>query len=419
MINCEKRLLRNVGKVNPVSAAQYCATGGYKALSSAIASTQENIIEVVKASGLRGRGGAGFNTGTKWGFVKNTAADQKYIVCNADEGEPGTNKDRILMTGDPHAIFEGMAIAGVAVGANKGYIYLRAEYPYVRTVLEAALNDARGNGFLGAHVMGTDFVFDIEIRSGAGAYVCGEETALLESIEGKRGEPRFKPPFPGVSGLWGKPTVINNVETFANIPIILNEGVESFRKYGPESCPGTKLYTLSGNVCNPGVYEAPIGVTIRELFEELGGGCPNGKKLKAIQTGGASGNIIPASLLDTPMDINSCNEAGATFGAGDLMFIDEDQDIIDVCENLMEFFVEESCGKCTPCREGNYRVLELVRKFKNETATEEDIDTILDVADVMKDCSLCGLGQASTSPVVSAIKFFRSDFEKAIERGNK
>ena len=419
MVKCEKRLLRNVGKVNPISSAQYCSTGGYKALSSAIASTQENIIEVVKASGLRGRGGAGFNTGTKWGFVKNTAADQKYIVCNADEGEPGTNKDRILMTGDPHALFEGMAIAGVAVGANKGFIYLRAEYPYVKTVLEAALNDARENGFLGTHVMDTNFSFDIEIRSGAGAYVCGEETALLESIEGKRGEPRFKPPFPGVSGLWGKPTVINNVETFANIPIILNEGVESFRKYGTEKCPGTKLYTLCGNVSKPGVYEAPIGVTIRELFEELGGGCPNGKKLKAVQTGGASGNIIPASLIDTPMDVESCNAVGATFGAGDLMFIDEDQDIIDICENLMEFFVEESCGKCTPCREGNYRVLELVRKFKDGTAKEEDIDTILDLASVMRDCSLCGLGQASTSPVVSSIKFFRSDFEKAIERGNK
>lgn len=341
------------------------------------------------------------------------------MVCNADEGEPATNKDRIIMSGDPNSLFEGMAIAGAAVGADKGYIYLRAEYPYVRVILEKALEDARANGYLGKNIMGTGFSFDIEVRSGAGAYVCGEETALLESIEGRRGEPRYKPPFPGVSGLWGKPTVINNVETFANVPIILNEGVESFRKYGTEKCPGTKLFTLSGNVCNPGVYEFPIGVTIRQLFEEVGGGCPNGRKLLAVQTGGGSGPIIPVSLLDTKMDIESCWEAGASFGAGDLMFIDDTNDIIDVCENLMEFFVEESCGKCTPCREGNYRLLELVRKFKNNTAEESDIALIESLAETMMDAALCGLGQASPCPLVSAIKFFREDFEKAIERGQK
>ena len=417
-MNETRRILRNVGKINPTCAKEYAAAGGYEALKKAIAAP-DTMIGIMKDSGLRGRGGAGFPTGLKWSFVKGTDADQKYVVCNADEGEPATNKDRIIMSGDPNSLFEGMAIAGAAVGADKGYIYLRAEYPYVRVILEKALEDARANGYLGKNIMGTGFSFDIEVRSSAGAYVCGEETALLESIEGRRGEPRYKPPFPGVSGLWGKPTVINNVETFANVPIILNEGVESFRKYGTEKCPGTKLFTLSGNVCNPGVYEFPIGVTIRQLFEEVGGGCPNGRKLLAVQTGGGSGPIIPASLLDTKMDIESCWEAGASFGAGDLMFIDDTNDIIDVCENLMEFFVEESCGKCTPCREGNYRLLELVRKFKNNTAEESDIALIESLAETMMDAARCGLGQASPCPLVSAIKFFREDFEKAIERGQK
>lgn len=410
-------MLRNIGKINPTSSTEYATLGGYSSLKLAI-NSPNSIIGIMKESGLRGRGGAGFPTGTKWSFVRGTEADQKYIVCNADEGEPGTNKDRVLMLGDPNALFEGMAIAGAAVGADKGYIYLRAEYPYVRTVLQKAIDDAVVHHYLGDNIMGTGFNFSIEIRNGAGAYVCGEETALLESIEGKRGEPRFKPPFPGVKGLFGKPTVINNVETFVQVPLIISMGGEKFHSIGAANTPGTKLFTLSGNINNPGVYEFPTGITIRELFENVGGGCPNGKKLKAIQTGGASGAIIGVDKLDTPMDIDSCNAAGAGFGAGDLMFIDEDHDIIDVCENLQEFFVEESCGKCTPCREGNTRLLELIRKFKDKTATAADLETILDLASTMMDTSLCGLGQAAPTPVTTAIKNFPEDFANAMKGGN-
>lgn len=411
-----KIILRNIGQIDPISAQEYAAQGGYAALKSALAAP-DGIIDIIKESAIRGRGGAGFPVGLKWSFVKDTAADQKYIVCNADEGEPGTNKDRIIMSGDPHSMLEGMAIAAAAVGASQGFIYLRAEYPYVLTTLNAALADARANGYLGPNIMGTDFNFDIEVRSGAGAYVCGEETALLESIEGKRGEPRYKPPFPGVSGLWGKPTVINNVETFANIPVIINRGAAEYKKLGTEKCTGTKLFTLSGNISNPGVYEFPMGVSIRQLFEEVGGGCPGGKKLLGVQTGGASGALISADMLDINMDIESCAAAGAVFGAGDLMFIDETNDIIDVCENLMEFFVEESCGKCTPCREGNTRLLELVGKIKEGKASAQDIALIEDLASTMMDASLCGLGQASPTPLITAIKFFRNDFEAAVERG--
>jgi NADH:ubiquinone oxidoreductase subunit F (NADH-binding) len=409
-----KFLTYNVGKLNPVSATEYATVGGYAGLKIALANPSA-VIQTIKDSGLRGRGGAGFPTGMKWTFVRNTEADQKYIVCNADEGEPGTNKDRILMAEVPNLLFEGMAIAGVAVGATKGYIYLRAEYPYVKEILLKALDDARIRHFLGKNVMGSDFDFDIEIRSGAGAYVCGEETALLESIEGKRGEPRYKPPFPGVQGLWGKPTVINNVETLCNIPMILCMGADFFKALGTPQTTGTKLFTLCGNIKNPGVYEFQTGITMRELFEDVGGGCPNGKKLKAIQCGGASGPIVGTDKLDTKMSIEDCNAAGANFGAGDLMFIDEDQGIVDLCENLMEFFEEESCGKCTPCREGNFRLLELVRKFKDGTGTETDLDTIEDLASTMMDASLCGLGQASPIPLVSAIKYFRNEF---LEGGN-
>lgn len=398
-------VLDKVGEISPISSREYAGVGGYEGLKKALADP-EKVITILKESGLRGRGGAGFPTGLKLSFTANTDADQKYIVCNADEGEPGTNKDRVIMEGIPHRIFEGMAIAAVAVGATKGYIYLRAEYPYVAEILRKALADAKKNGYLGSNILGSGFDFDVTLFIGAGAYVCGEETALLDSLEGKRGEPRPKPPYPGVEGLWGKPTVVNNVETLANLPMIMVNGADWFRTMGTESCPGTKLFTLSGNITNPGVYEFPVGTLIRDLYEKVGGGCPNGKGLYAIQTGGASGNIISPALLDTPMDVDCCAEAGATFGAGDLMFMDENSCLLDVLENLLEFFTHESCGKCTPCREGNPHLLEIIRRFKDGTARNGDMALMLELSNVMVGGSLCGLGQAAPNPVLSAVRFF-------------
>mgnify|MGYP000894037000 FL=1 len=403
-------VLSKAGDISPIKSSEYVSVGGYEGLRKAV-EAPEKVIEFIKASGLRGRGGAGFPTGLKLSFTANTPADQKYIVCNADEGEPGTNKDRVIMEEIPHRIFEGMAIAAVAVGADQGYIYLRAEYPHLKKILEEALADAREHSFIGPNIVNSGFNFDIQLFIGAGAYVCGEETALLDSLEGKRGEPRFKPPFPGVAGLWGKPTLVNNVETLANFPAIILNGPEWFRQIGTEKCPGTKVFTLSGNISNPGVYEYPIGVTIRELFEDVGGCCPNGKKLYAVQTGGASGNIIPPSLLDTPMDIERCSENGATFGAGDLMFIDEDRCLLDVLENLIEFFEHESCGKCTPCRTGNPQLLALIRKFKNGTAKQRDLELMLELGNVMVGGCLCGLGQAAPNPILSAVRFFPELFK--------
>ena len=403
-------LLANAGEIEPTSAKEYASVGGYKGLARALESP-EKVVDTVKASGLRGRGGAGFPSGLKLSFTANTPAEQKYIICNADEGEPGTNKDRVIMEKVPHRLFEGMAIAGVAVGADKGYIYLRAEYPQVAELLGQALADARQNGYLGTNIMGSGQDFHVGLFIGAGAYVCGEETALLDSMEGKRGEPRFKPPYPGVAGLWGKPTVINNVETLASLPGILANGPAWFRQNGTETCPGTKLFTLSGNIANPGVYEFPVGTTIRSLFEDVGGGCPQGKKLVAVQTGGASGNIIPPSLLDTPMDIDCCAKAGATFGAGDLMFIDEDHCLLEVLENLMEFFKEESCGKCTPCREGNIQLLHFIRKFKDGAAEDGDLELMLELGKLLAGGCLCGLGQASPNLILSAVRFFPELFQ--------
>lgn len=409
-------VLLKAGEISPISAKEYLSVGGYEGLKKAL-EAPEKIIDVIKASGLRGRGGAGFPTGLKLSFAANTPADQKYIVCNADEGEPGTNKDRVIMEEIPHRVFEGMAIAGAAVGATQGYIYLRAEYPHVKKVLESALGNARANGYVGKNILGSGFDFEIQIFVGAGAYVCGEETALLDSLEGKRGEPRVKPPFPGISGLWGKPTIVNNVETLANLPGIIVNGPEWFRQIGTEKCPGTKLFTLCGNVANAGVYEFPIGTTIRSLFEDVGGGSPSGRKLYAVQTGGASGNIIPASLLDTPMDPDCCDEAGATFGAGDLMFMDENCCLLDILENLIEFFEKESCGKCTPCREGNPQLLALVRRFKHGTAREGDLELMLELGGVMAGGCLCGLGQMAPNPVFSVVRFFPELFAaKSVSR---
>ncbi len=398
-------VLQGMGEISPTCSQEYVKIGGYKGLKNAL-DKRGTIIDTVKESGLRGRGGAGFPAGLKLSFTADTPAKQKYIICNADEGEPGTNKDRVIMENVPHRVLEGMAIAGVAVGATKGYIYLRAEYPYVAEILQAAIDDARQNGYLGRNLLNSGFDFDVELFIGAGAYVCGEETALLESMEGKRGEPRVKPPYPGVAGLWGKPTVVNNVETLACLPPILVNGGSWYKSIGSKTCPGTKLFTLSGNINNPGVYEFPTGVTIRSLFEQVGGGCPDGKQLYAVQTGGASGNIIPAALLDTEMAIDTCAEAGATFGAGDLMFIAEGICLLDVLENLLEFFEHESCGKCTPCREGTSQLLELVRRFKHKTARNGDLELLVDLANLKAEGSLCGLGQASPNPVLSTVRFF-------------
>lgn len=409
-----RRLLKLAGKINPVSASEYAACGGYEALRKAVAAP-ETLCETVKASGLRGRGGAGFPVGVKWTTTRDIQADQKYIICNADEGEPGTNKDRVLLNEVPHTVLEGMAIAGVAVGATKGFLYLRAEYPYVRDILIEAVKDAEAHGYLGKNLFGSGLDFDIEIRTGQGAYICGEETALMESIEGRRGEPRRKPPFPGVSGLWGKPTVINNVESMANIPLIILEGPEAFRQYGTEKCPGTKLYTLSGCIAHPGVYEFPMGVTIRQLFE-VGGGCPKGKRLKAIQTGGESGSIVSPALLDTPMDIERCAAAGASLGTGDLLFLDEDVCLADLGRNLTSFFAAESCGKCVPCRLGTRRMQQLMEQLCRGEANADVLDELESLAEYMKQSTFCALGQAAPTPLLSLLHHFRPELEAHLGR---
>ena len=410
--------MRYVGHYNPGSVQEFTMVGGYNGLRKALGMTREGIVEEVKASGLIGRGGAGFGTGAKWSFMCNTVADQKYLVCNADEGEPATNKDRVLMAGDPHSLIEGMAIAAYALGASMGYIYLRYEYPYIFPVLEQAIADAKAAGYLGDNILGTGFSFDIRVASGGGAYVCGEETALLESIEGKRGESRFKPPYPASAGLFGKPTVINNVETLVNVPAIILNGAGWYKGLGLNGAAGTKIYSLNGNLVNRGVYEFPEGVCLKDLIYEVGGGCPNGRKLLAVQTGGASGPIINADQINVPFMANAdTGEFGASLGAGDVMVIDDSNDILEVVENLMEFFTHESCGKCTPCREGNYRLLQLIRKIRSGEGTMADLDNLEELSRTMMDCSLCGLGQASPTPVVSTLKNFRSAYLACIEGG--
>lgn len=405
-------VLRNVGKIAPLIVEDYVAHGGYKGLEKALNLTQEQIIDIIKKSGLRGRGGAGFPTGKKWGFTQNTDADQKYIVCNADEGEPGTNKDLQIMKFDPNSIFEGMAIAGYAIGADYGYIYLRYEYFSLFSFLEEALKNARAKGYLGKNVMGSGFDFDIEIRSGAGAYVCGEETALLESIEGKRGEPRIKPPYPGVAGLWGKPTVVNNVETLANVPQILVNGGEWFKSIGTESCSGTKIFTICGNVAKPGVYEFPFGANLKTIIEEVGGGVAGGKGLLAVQTGGSNGSIIRADQTDIDMDIDNCAKNGVSLGSGSILVIDDSNCLVDVVNNIMEFFVHESCGKCTPCREGNMRLLQLNKRFVEGVGTLKDLEKMQSLSETMMQTALCGLAQTSPIPVVTAIKNFKDEYQK-------
>ncbi|MBR2916003.1 MAG: NADH-quinone oxidoreductase subunit NuoF, partial [Clostridia bacterium] len=408
----QKRVaLRNCGVINPENIDEYIASDGYQALAKVLTEmTQEEVIQLIKDSGLRGRGGGGFTTGMKWDFTYKAQGDQKYVACNADEGDPGAFMDRSILEGDPHCIIEAMAIAGYAVGANQGYIYIRAEYPIAVDRLRIAINQAREYGLLGKDIFGTGFDFDLDIRLGAGAFVCGEETALITSIEGKRGEPRPRPPFPAVKGLWGKPTLLNNVETYANVPQIILNGVEWFTSMGTEKSKGTKVFALGGKINNTGLVEIPMGTTLREIIEEIGGGIPNGKKFKAAQTGGPSGGCIPAHLIDTPIDYDSLIQIGSMMGSGGLIVMDEDNCMVDIAKFFLEFTVDESCGKCTPCRIGTKRLYELLEKITDGKGTMEDIDKLEELCYTIKNSSLCGLGQTAPNPVLSTLKYFRDEY---------
>ncbi|NLY91386.1 MAG: NADH-quinone oxidoreductase subunit NuoF [Firmicutes bacterium] len=407
----QKRVvLRNCGRINPDSIEEYIANHGYKALGKALTELRpEEVVQMVIDSKLQGRGGAGFPTGLKWSFTAKTQADRKYIVCNADEGEPGTFKDRLIMEGDPHSIIEGMAIAGYAVGAEEGIIYIRGEYQLSIERMARAIRQANQYGLLGKDIFGSGFNFQIQIRSGAGAYICGEETALLESLEGNRGEPRVKPPYPGVAGLWGKPTVVNNVETLANIaPIILN-GPAWFRSIGTESCPGTKVFTMLGDINNQGLIEVPMGITLREIVYEIGGGIPGGKGFKMAQTGGTSGGCLPMEYLDLPMDYDTLAKAGSALGSGAMLIIDDTHCIVDVLKNFMRFFCHESCGKCTPCREGNPRLYEILTALSAGTATQAQIQLMKDLARTMQLTALCGLGQSAPNSLMTCLRFYADE----------
>ena len=404
--------LRNCGVIDPENIEEYIATDGYKALGKVLTEMKPaEVIEVIKASGLRGRGGAGFPTGLKWMFTANAdGANGKYVACNADEGDPGAFMDRSVLEGDPHTVIEAMAIAAYAVGADQGYIYIRAEYPIAVKRLQIAIDQAKEYGLLGKNIFGTDFNFDLELRLGAGAFVCGEETALMTSIEGHRGEPRPRPPFPANKGLWQKPTLLNNVETYANITQIILNGAEWFNKIGTEKSKGTKVFALGGKIKNTGLVEIPMGTTLREIVEEIGGGIPNGKKFKAAQTGGPSGGCIPASLIDTPIDYDSLIAIGSMMGSGGLIVMDEDTCMVDIAKFFLEFTVDESCGKCTPCRVGTKRMLEILDKITKGKGTLEDIDKLEELAEAIKTTALCGLGQTAPNPVLSTFHYFRDEY---------
>ncbi len=408
----QKRVaLRNCGVINPENIEEYIAVDGYQALAKVLTEmTPQEVIETVKASGLRGRGGAGFSTGMKWMFTANAVGDEKYVACNADEGDPGAFMDRSVLEGDPHTIIEAMAIAAYAVGAKQGYIYIRAEYPIAVDRLNIAIKQAQEYGILGKNIFGTDFEFNLELRLGAGAFVCGEETALMTSIEGHRGEPRPRPPFPANKGLWQKPTLLNNVETYANIPVIINEGAEAFKSVGTEKSSGTKVFALGGKINNTGLVEVPMGTTLREIIEEIGGGIPNGKKFKAAQTGGPSGGCIPASLIDTPIDYDSLMSIGSMMGSGGLIVMDEDNCMVDIAKFFLEFTVDESCGKCAPCRIGTKRLLEILTKITEGKGTMEDLDRLEELCEAIKTSSLCGLGQTAPNPVLSTLRYFRDEY---------
>ena len=408
----QKRVaLRNCGVIDPENIDEYIAYDGYQALAKCLMEyTPEQVIDIVKRSGLRGRGGGGFPTGRKWELAAMNKADQKYVVCNADEGDPGAFMDRSVLEGDPHCIVEAMAICGYAVGATEGYVYVRAEYPIAVKRLQKAIEDARGYGLLGKDLFGSGFDFDLHIRLGAGAFVCGEETALMTSIEGNRGEPRPRPPYPAVKGLFGKPTTENNVETFANIPQIILNGPEYFSSMGTEKSKGTKVFALGGKINNTGLVEIPMGTTLREIIEEIGGGIPNGKKFKAAQTGGPSGGCIPADLIDTPIDYDNLTAIGCMMGSGGLIVMDEDNCMVDIAKFFLDFTVDESCGKCSPCRIGTKRMREILEKITSGKGTLEDIDKLEELAHYIKENSLCGLGQTAPNPVLSTLKFFRDEY---------
>ncbi len=403
--------LRNCGIINPENIDEYIAYDGYKALAKALTElTPAQVIAEVKKSGLRGRGGAGFPTGLKWEFTAKSAGDQKYVCCNADEGDPGAFMDRSVLEGDPHSVLEAMAIAGYAVGSDQGYIYVRAEYPIAVKRLEIAIKQAKEYGLLGKNIFGTEFNFDIELRLGAGAFVCGEETALITSIEGKRGEPKPKPPFPAVRGLWQKPTLLNNVETYANIPVIFNKGADWFASIGTEKSKGTKVFAVGGKINNTGLVEIPIGTTLREIIYDIGGGIPNGKKFKAAQTGGPSGGCIPASHIDTPIDYETLKELGSMMGSGGLIVMDEDNCMVDIARFFLEFTVDESCGKCPPCRIGTKRMLEILERITGGKGEMEDIDKLEVLAKNIIASALCGLGQSAPQPVLSTLRYFREEY---------
>ena len=405
--------LRNCGVVDPEVIEDYIAFDGYQALAKCLFEyTPEQIIDIMLDSGLRGRGGAGFPTGLKWKFASGNRGNvKKYVCCNGDEGDPGAFMDRSVLEGDPHSLIEAMAIAAYVIGADQGYIYVRAEYPIAVKRLALAINQAREKGFLGNNIFGTDFCFDLEIRLGAGAFVCGEETALMTSIEGKRGEPRPRPPFPAVKGVFGKPTILNNVETYANIPQIILKGSDWFKTMGTEKSKGTKVFALGGKIVNTGLVEVPMGTTVREIIFDIGGGIPNGKKFKAAQTGGPSGGCIPPHLLDTPVDYDSLMAIGSMMGSGGLIVMDEDNCMVDIAKFFLEFTVDESCGKCTPCREGTKRMLELLNKITDGKGEEGDIEKLEELANTIKTTSLCGLGQTAPNPVLSTLRYFRDEYE--------
>lgn len=408
-------LLRNLGRENMTDAENYIKTGGYEGLRRAIGMKGWDIIQELKDAGLRGRGGAGFPSWLKLKFAYDAQDDAKYIVCNADEGEPGTNKDRVLLTSDPHSVLEGMAIAGRAIGATKGYIYLRAEYPYIFPLLEQSIASAKAAGALGKNIFGSDFSFDISVRRGAGAYICGEETALFESIEGHRGEPRFRPPYPGSHGLFGKPTCLNNVETLANMGHILRNGAVWFRSIGTETSRGTKLFTVIGNVSRRGVYEFPMGINLKDLIYDVCGGVEGGRGLLAVQTGGASGPVIRPDQIDMCLDIDHASPGGGRLGCGTIFVIDDTNCVLDIIRNNMSFFVDESCGKCIPCREGTRRLYDLINKICVGRGNIHDLETVMDLADTIRKTAFCGLGHSSVVPVLSAIENFRDVFDSHLD----
>ena len=407
--------LRNCGVIDPENIDEYLAFDGYKALEKALTTmTREQVIEEILKSGLRGRGGGGFPTGLKWKFAAASVADQKYVACNADEGDPGAFMDRSVLEGDPHAVLEAMAIAGYAIGATEGYIYVRAEYPIAVKRLEIAIGQAREYGLLGKNIFETGFDFDIHIRLGAGAFVCGEETALMRSIEGKRGEPTPRPPFPAVKGLFAKPTMLNNVETYANVAQIILNGADWFAAMGTEKSKGTKVFALGGKINNTGLVEVPMGTPLRTIIYDIGGGIPNGKKFKAVQTGGPSGGCLPAELLDTPVDYDNLIAAGSMMGSGGMIVMDEDNCMVDIARFFLDFTVDESCGKCAPCRIGTRRMLEILERIVNGKGEEGDIEKLENLANTIKATALCGLGQTAPNPVLSTLKFFRHEYEAHI-----